>query len=195
LTLLPGIYGVSELAQTGWVNTDPGGTAPTKTVTIVSGQTSTLVFGNATVIIPPTSQTAITIVKYADANGNGVRDNGEGTLSGFTFVVKGADGSVVGTATTGADGTAAVVGLPLGPYTITETPLTGWTNTDPGGAAIKVAVLSANVTTATVSFGNAQIRLPSTSTDDGTTNSLLALVLAGAGGAMLVVARRTSRAF
>ncbi len=193
--LVAGTYTVTEVTQTGWTNTEPGGTTPTKTATVVAGQVTGVIFGNAVVIIPPTTQTQLVITKYADGNRNGARDTGEGVLAGFTFTIRDSAGTVVRTVVSGADGTATVTGLALGAYSITEEATTGWVNTDPGAAAgaRKFVTFTSTATSATVIFGNAQVQLPSTSTsEDGMVLLLLAL-LAGVGLALPFAARRGPR--
>lgn len=192
-TLGEGSYTVTEVTQPGWTNTDPAGATPSKTVSIDSGAQTAVAFGNAVVvIIPQTTQTRVVIVKYADANANGARDAGEAGLASFTFSVRDASGAVVGTAVTGADGLATISNLPLGAYTITEEPRTGWVNTEPGGNGIRAINLTSTATSATVVFGNAQVRLPSTATDSGMTGTLLVLLFI-AGLACISVADRTAR--
>lgn len=192
-SLVPGTYTVAEVTQTGWTNTDPGGTTPAKTVTVTNGQLTGVLFGNAIVIIPPTTQTQLVIQKYNDANANGSRESGEAGLSGFSFTVRSSDGAVVRTAVTGDAGTATLLSLPLATYTITEDAQAGWTNTDPGGTAGKTVTLTSATTSVTVAFGNAQVRLPSTATDDGTTGLVLTLVLVGGMALLFLMARRATR--
>ena len=125
----------------------------------------------------------LAIVKYHDANANRVRESTEALLAGFTFVIRDESGAMVRTATTDDTGMAVVTNLPLGVYTIVEQARTGWYNTDPGGAATRSAMLTENALGATVIFGNTTVmlpstaKLPSTSTDNGTTGTLLAVIL------------------
>jgi uncharacterized surface anchored protein len=182
VTLNVGTYSVLETQQILWTSTDPGGGAPSKGVQIGPGSAITVLFGNAHVLLPPTSETVLTIVKYHDANANGARELTEPVLSGFSFLVRDATGATVRTATTDDSGMAVVTNLPLGAYTIVEQARAGWYNTDPGGAAAQPAILSENALGATVIFGNATVklpstaRLPSTSTDNGTTGTPLAVI-------------------
>ena len=162
-TNLPsGSYTVTETQQTGWTSTDPAGSL-TKTVTVNVGQTTTVLFGNATVQLPPTSAGTLTVTKYNDLNANKTRDTNEPALSGWTFTVKDASGATVGTAATDASGNATFQNLSFGTYTVTETLQTGWTSTDPGGTTPTKTVTISGAST-TVLFGNAQIKLPNTST-------------------------------
>jgi hypothetical protein len=171
-------YTITEVARIGWTNTDPGGTAE-KTATVVAGQTTDVMFGNAAVIIPPTSQTQLVITKYGDTNRSGTRDTGESGLAGFTFTIRDSAGTVVRTVVSGADGTVTVTGLSLGAYSISEEARTGWVNTDPGAAASarRYVTFTTSATSLTAMFGNAPVQLPSTATsDDAGTFFLLTLV-------------------
>ena len=142
------------------------------------------------------------VFKYNDADGNGHRDNGhpevEPGLPGWTFTIQQiVDDALVGpvcTITTGSDGNGDFGSFPRGMYRVCETPQNGWTNTDPGGTAQKSIVLTSTSLMASVSFGNAQVRLPSTSTDGASTlgiYGLLVLALAVA-VALWPITRRTT---
>jgi len=176
-TLSDGTYTVFETQQSSWTSTDPGGTTPSKSVQIGPGSAMVLLFGNAQVFIPSTTQTALTIVKYGDANMSGARDSDEIGLADFTFLIRDESGALVSTATTDSSGAAVVTNLPLGAYTIVEQARLGWFNTEPGGAATRSAVFTAEVTTATVIFGNARVMLPSTATDGGATGAWVLVIL------------------
>jgi uncharacterized repeat protein (TIGR01451 family)/fimbrial isopeptide formation D2 family protein len=162
VNLNAGTYTVTETQQTGWTSTDPGSSL-TKTVTVNAGQTTSVLFGNATVQLPPTSAGTLVVTKYNDQNANKTRDANEPVLSGWTFTVKDSAGATVGTATTDANGNATFQNLGFGTYSVIETLKAGWTSTDPGGTTpTKTVTISAPNTT--VLFGNAQIKLPNTST-------------------------------
>lgn len=189
-TLTPGTYSIVEIPQVGWTAT----TAVIQGATIVDRQTTVVRFGNVQApIIPPTTATQLTITKYLDANANGVRDSGEATLAGFSFLVKSTDGAVSQTITTDASGVASIANLPLGGYSATEIATNGYTNTDPGGNATKYFAFATGSTTASLSFGNAEVKLPSTSTDPNTMGLALSLTLMGGFALMFVMARRASR--
>ena len=87
---------------------------------------SGLDFGNQ--VIPG----AIGGLVYEDLNANGARDAGEPPLSGATITLTPTDpsGSPV-TATSGADGTFLFQKLAAGTYSLTQTPPTGFTQTQP----------------------------------------------------------------
>jgi 6-phosphogluconolactonase (cycloisomerase 2 family) len=92
--VLPGDYELRDVLQTGWVQTYP---APgVHSVAIVSGSTIAGVdSGNAELV-------TVSGQKFADMNSNGVRDNGEVGLSGWTIeLVDRRSGQVVATTLTG----------------------------------------------------------------------------------------------
>lgn len=63
---------------------------------------------------------AVHVYKYHDMNGNGVQDEGEGPLAGWSFVLTTMEDVEIGTETTGEDGMAHFVGLEDGTYMVTE---------------------------------------------------------------------------
>lgn len=96
----------------------------------------------------------ITIFKYNDLNGNGVQDANEPGLDNWSFTITGPENSIInpttnatvttltGTTSGGpfAPGFLAVVIVASGNFTITETLLPGWVNTDPGGGTLTKTV-------------------------------------------------------
>jgi hypothetical protein len=176
--LLPGSFTVAEVVQASWRSVDPGGSAPTKAVNIIADQTTDVIFGNTTLT---TIGTQIVIFKYVDDNVNARRDAGEPGTGGFTFLVRTASGTPVAAVTTQSTGYAFVADLPYGTYTVVEQPLLGWFNTDPGGTATRSVHLNAANSVAQVMFGNAPIRLPSTSTAGDVDTLLAILFIAGTG--------------
>ena len=177
--LATGQYTVVESVPAGWVSTDPGGSAPTKSASVIAGQTTTLVFGNRQITLPPTTVGAtITVTKYEDANRNGRRDSGENALGGWQFTIRDQQGAIAATITTGANGSASASNLAPGTYVITETTQTGWTSTDPGGASPFKTITVAAGDSVSIAFGNAKIQLPSTSTvSDNTSTTLVRVTL------------------
>ncbi|MDZ4180921.1 MAG: SdrD B-like domain-containing protein, partial [Coriobacteriia bacterium] len=67
----------------------------------------------------------LTVIKFNDLNEDGVHDEGEPTLEGFTFTLSLED-SVIATGTTGPDGSVVFPDLEDGTYMVDEVPMTGW---------------------------------------------------------------------
>lgn len=109
--------------------------APTTTVTFgapsrKTEEIHTVVFGN----IPLSS---IKACKFYDANGDGVRDDGEGPVEGIKFVLTGPSGETW-TAYTGADGCVVFCELYPGTYTLTEVLPPNWEPTTPESKEITI---------------------------------------------------------
>lgn len=143
-----GAVTVAETPQPGWFNTDPGGSTPTKALSLVAGQTANVKFGNR---MPP-STGKICVVKYRSM-GNSSGGFGAPLLAGWQFTVTGPSGPL--TVTTGANGKACTPAtLAAGTYTVVETMQAGWTSVTPGGATPqRTAVVMSN--TVNLDFGNA----------------------------------------
>lgn len=92
-------------------------------------------FGNQ--VIPG----AIGGLVYQDSNANGARDAGEPVLAGVTVTLTPTDpaGDAV-TATSAADGTFLFQKLPAGTYSVTQTPPTGFTQTQPAAGGYQVTL-------------------------------------------------------
>lgn len=110
--------------QNGWFAT----TLATQTVTLVAHQPATVLFGSR-------QGTELRIAKFDDLNHNGVRDAGEPGVSGIVFQVRGTD--VTTTLTTGPDGVASAV-VPVGTYTVVESPPEGSDVTTPTTETVTV---------------------------------------------------------
>ena len=146
-----GAYKVTETPQAGWTQTAPTPVGP-QTVTIVSGQTTTLTFGNS-----QAKTGTLCVVKFNDVDGDGKQGMTEATLVGWVFTIGDASGVVVGTITTTATAARNCIDLPVGIYTVTETPQDGWVQTAPVPVGPqKVTILAGQTTTLT--FGNSQAK-------------------------------------
>ena len=69
-------------------------------------------------------------MKWLDENGNGLQDQGEPGLEGWTILLENAAGTVIST-TTDAQGNYGFTGLSSSQYTVTEVIQPGWTQTYP----------------------------------------------------------------
>src|SRR5262249_31400828 len=81
-------------------------------------------------------------------NGNGLRETGDGGLTGWTIT---ATGPVTVTTTSAAGGNYSFTGLPAGTYTLTETVQSGWVQTSANPIPITISVGSV---VSNVDFGN-----------------------------------------
>jgi hypothetical protein len=70
-------------------------------------------------------------VKFQDNNGNGIMDAGEPLLSGWTIVLRDAQGTVVRMATTDQNGRYCFDRLPPGQYVVSEILQPNWRQTSP----------------------------------------------------------------
>jgi hypothetical protein len=100
----------------------------------------------------PRCKAQICVKKYRDTNGNGVQDNGELALPGWTFQVKDSSSAVVATLVTGAQGTACTSVLAPATYTISEVLQSGWMPTLPLSGTQTVTVSAGQALN--LSFGN-----------------------------------------
>lgn len=136
-----GAYTVAETAKDGWVVTNDTYPVP---VTVAAGDEKVVKLGNAQVV-------DLTVLKYQDLNANGVRDDGEPALSGWTInLLK--NGDVVATEVTDGNGTVVFSGLVPGAYAVSEVLTTGWYNT----TALPVDVTLVGGQDQQVEIGNAR---------------------------------------
>ena len=113
-------------------------------MTVAPGQTVSLTFGNQI------ARGKICVSKYWDKNSNGKQDAGEPSLPGWVFTVSTTPAS---TLTSGVE--PVCVSVPPGPYTVTETPQTGWIATAPPSGTQTVTVAAGQ--TVSLTFGNHRI--------------------------------------
>ncbi len=142
-----GVYTLSEDLQPGWTQTYPQNPA-THSVNVTSGTDSTgNDFGNFQNI-------TISGQKFNDLNGNGLKDQGEPGLPGWTINLDtGANGSVDASTVTNGSGDYSFVNLGPGTYRLREVQQGGWTQTTSDPSDI-VASSGSNVTG--IDFGNFQ---------------------------------------
>ena len=138
--LLPGRYKVEEELPAGWKQTEkpvPCEFEVTRTSSICG-----LDFGNLK--LPD-----ITVLKFNDYNGNGVRDliGGdvlEPAISGWTFQLS-QEGEVIAEGTTDIDGKVVFADLELGSYSIDEADREGWTATTELPVTVSLTMSGADV--------------------------------------------------
>jgi hypothetical protein len=140
-----GQYTVTETLMGGWINTDPGGSAPyQKQAEVPFEDTATVTFVNVQDI------GGLEIFKFNDLDGDGVYDPGDGEtgLDGWHFEVT---GPMNMNGDTSGGGYLVFNSIPTGDYDITETLQSGWTNTTP--TTQNNVTVNLNSTTS-VEFGN-----------------------------------------
>ena len=145
----PGTYYLTEDIQTGWAQTYPGGSKILGPIVITSGLVSNNNnFGNF-------KCATISGTKWEDKNGNGQKDDGDNTLSGWTINLNGPESA---TTSTNANGNYSFNVCKGGDFTVTESfPNTDWYQTYPGGASPnhQITVTSGGVYT-DKNFGNTE---------------------------------------
>ncbi|MDI6804396.1 MAG: M20/M25/M40 family metallo-hydrolase [Bacteroidota bacterium] len=148
--LSPATYTVSEQLQTGWLQTAPVG--GTYSLAVSSGLNLVGInFGNFRL-------GQISGVKFDDMNGNGIWDQGEIPLGGWTINLA---GPVSNSVITDQSGYFEFVNLLAGNYTITETAQVGWLRTYPA-TSHTIPIISGDVIagrsgyTEVPNFGNFQ---------------------------------------
>jgi len=155
--LAPGTYTLKEIPKPGWYQTQPINLAP-HTVTLAAGQIVNIAFGNR-----QGTPTRVCAIKYHDLNGNHVRDPGEPALPGFSFgLYQGS--TLIGSAATDASGNACFT-VPPGLYRFLESPMAGWSVTDPASGPPEKFVTAMLGTTVTASFGNRPTTTTTTTID------------------------------
>ncbi|MBL8339550.1 MAG: pre-peptidase C-terminal domain-containing protein, partial [Rhodoferax sp.] len=125
IDLDPGSYTVREVAQAGWLQT-----TPSQVVSVVSGAATTGIdLGNFALA-------QIGGQVFSDTNANGVLDDGETGLAGWTLTLdQGSNGSIEATTTTDAYGFYRFTGVGPGVYTVLQVSQAGWLQTGPAGGS------------------------------------------------------------
>ncbi|MBI2875410.1 MAG: cadherin-like domain-containing protein [Candidatus Tectomicrobia bacterium] len=141
--LVPGPYGVAEELQAGWIQTAPEG--GTHELVLTGEETVTGIdFGNF-------QPGRIAGVKFHDPDGDGVQDEGEPGLEGWTVYLDANGNGTLdeGETRTTTEGTGAYSFTDLGPgtYRVAEVTKTGWSQTVPAGGFYQVALTSGLVAT------------------------------------------------
>ena len=148
--LLPGNYTVTENLKAGWKPVTP----ISRTITLKPGEHRVLEpFINAPEI-------DLTIIKFNDANKNGIHDKNESGLSGWTFTVEGPNGFSAKTDPTNTEGITILKGLVPGSYVVKENISQnvnpGWIGTTSNSQTV---VVSRRTSPPVVEFGNKVNRL------------------------------------
>ncbi|MBD1889535.1 SdrD B-like domain-containing protein [Coleofasciculus sp. FACHB-SPT9] len=115
---------------------------------------NTTQFVNKTTTITPSSTGSIGDLVFNDLNANGTQDSGEPGLANVTITLRDANGNVIATTTTDANGNYSFPNLPAGGYTVTATNPAGF-NITTGSNQVPVN-LAAGQTVNNVDFGYSQ---------------------------------------
>ncbi|MBA4251862.1 MAG: hypothetical protein C0425_08355 [Chlorobiaceae bacterium] len=146
--LKPGSYTVSEVNQSGWIQTAPS--TLTYSFNLGSGQNRTGInFGNK--VDNNVSVGSICGIKYNDLNGNGVQDRDEPGLPEWQINI---GGRVDKTVITDRNGNFCFTDLPPGDYKVAEEMVTGWIQTAPPSPGVYNVLLGAGQRIDTLKFGN-----------------------------------------
>jgi len=120
----PGTFTIKEVLQSGWFISLPTG-AGTYSVTSTSGTAITNEnFGDF-------QSATVTGEVFNDLNGDGILDNGEPGLQGWTVELFDNSGKLASSAVTDANGNYLLTGAGPGTLTVTEVVPTGWIQTFP----------------------------------------------------------------
>jgi hypothetical protein len=123
--LLPGLYTITEATKPGWMPTNPS--SGSLGISVAPASSQSVSFLNCA------TNAVINVYKLLDLDCDGVGD--DVLLPGWTFTFM--PGGY--TATTDASG-CAMIAVPGGTYTITETPKLGWVPTDPVSGSLAMTV-------------------------------------------------------
>ncbi|MEI6556649.1 MAG: SdrD B-like domain-containing protein [Paludibacter sp.] len=157
--LSAGTYFLSEVNQTGWVETYPSPGA-VYGIALLSGQVANIYdFGNHQLSVPG----SICGQKFNDLNGNGVQDSGDIGIANWTInlTYNLATGPVTINATTDSNGNYCFNNLASGgTYRVWETQQSGWTQTYPVFPGTYSVLLASGQNVIGDNFGNHQQPLP-----------------------------------
>lgn len=146
--LAPAQYIISEVLQSGWVQTLPVSPS-TYTMTVVSGtSSSSLDFGNY-------KYSTISGMKFLDINGNGIMDAGDAGLPGWRIRLMKL-GVPVDSVLTDVNGSYSFSTVSAGTYTLSEAVQTGWVQTLPASPGIYTISITSGTSLTNNNFGNCQ---------------------------------------
>lgn len=145
-----GTFTLTETVPVGFAQTAPAPPGTNSaTINFAQRTVSGLLFGNRALVQPGT----VSGEKFNDANGNGVRDAGEGGLSGVTIRLTDSSGTVR-TAVTNSAGAFSFADVTPGAYTVSEVVPSGFTQTAPAAPGTFAVNLTAGQAVTGLLFGN-----------------------------------------
>ena len=142
-SLAPGTYRAEETLQSGWLGTTPN---PSASVTLAAGQQAQINFGNVPLAL-------IRAWKYYDLDLDGVKDDGEPVLDGWTMNIDPAVNGIGSGVTAG--GYVNFVDLDPNNYDVWETLKPHWMATTPALQTVTIAAGDLRE----VWFGNVEVDL------------------------------------
>ncbi len=151
--LQPGVYWVREAQKYPWTQTAPSKGSGAQRVELKDYDATGIDFGNRIEISGGEGDKSISGMKFYDLNADGVKDEREPGLEGFTIRLTKPDGTTVD-ATTGLDGSYGFSKLKPGTYTVSEVLQPGWIPTVPAGGVRVVVITDADSVVGGVDFGN-----------------------------------------
>ncbi len=145
----PGTFTVSEVVQSGWIQTQPVNPNFYSFTSTSGGNVAGENFGNFQTV-------SVSGNVYNDLNGDGSRDPGEPGLQNWEVDVKDSGGNVVGSALTDANGNYTITGVGPGSFTLDEVVQSGWVQTQPVNPPYYSFTTSSGVNVVGGIFGNAR---------------------------------------
>jgi CSLREA domain-containing protein len=147
------IQAISNAQRSGKCLPTPSAT-PTATASATPTATATATPTRTPTNTPtPSGHAEVCVLKFNDANGNGIQDAGESGIPGWKIEITDLSGNVVAFITTGSTGILCT-GVPApATYTVFEVPQAGWTQTFPPPPGLHT-VSVANGQLLNLSFGN-----------------------------------------
>ena len=196
-----GIYKICEEQRAGWTQTFPATDDGCYTVMDLNEHNGVekngFDFGNTQPAVVRTA--TIKGAKFNDANGNGVWDNNEHTLPGWTITLYDGNGTTLAGAQTDQNGAYSFTDLDPGDYKVCETQKANWTRTMPATSDCYTIALASGQTF-TANFGNhakpqvlgesTTATLVNTGGSIGANIVVSMFILAAAGAATLLTGRR-----
>jgi hypothetical protein len=149
LNIPEGTYKVYEIPSIGWYQSHP---ESCYIVTLPGGPFDTLDFGNYEI-----NQGSIGGIKFNDLNANGIKDDGENGLSGWTFTLDGISiygTSILNSATSDQDGNYVFDNVWPGTYQINEVFREDWRQTYPENLQGHFITLGPEQSLTDLNFGN-----------------------------------------
>ena len=145
--LITGLYSVTEVIQSGWTATEP-----------VNGTYSVNVFKDGLIITNKNFGNfrfgSISGNVFNDFNSNGVKDEGDVTLTGWRIRLSGPKNDSL---FTDANGLFQFNNLPAGTYTLSEVAQSGWLQSAPSAPGTFTITIVSNSVIENKNFGNYQL--------------------------------------